>query len=355
MQTMTQLERFRAFVAREPMDRVIRHAGFTADLLRRLKEHLGGREPGTYFGIDGGRHVGLKPPAGHTNPDFSRYYPDLKDKSQINGMGVLREKGDFYHFTHIVSPLRNATTLKEIEEFPIETREGWSDTHMRAEVETAHREGAYVIGGIASLYEDAWHIRGIEEFLVDLITQPEFAESILDRLTERNVRCAEAVARAGADMLYSGDDIATQRGMVYHPDTWRKFIKSRWAKVYAAARAIKPDIQIWYHSDGDIESVIPELIEIGLTILNPMQPECMNIERIFRTYGDKVLFDGTMGTQSTFPFGTSDEMRRTVKERIELFGTTAMLAPTHVLEPEVPIENIVAFFEACDTYGRWDT
>ena len=78
----------------------------------------------------------------------------------------------------------------------------------------------------------------------------------------------------------------------------------------------------------------------------------MDIERIFRTYGDRLLFDGTLGTQSTFPFGTPDDMRRTVKERIDLFGRTAMLAPTHVLEPEVPIENIVAFFETCDTYGR---
>jgi len=211
------------------MDRVIRHAGFTSDLLRRLTEYLGGESPGAHFGIDGGRHVGLKPPEGHTPPDFSAYYPDVEDQSQIGGNGVLREKGDFYHFTHVVSPLRNATTLKEIEEFPIETCEGWSDAHMQAEVEQAHCEGAYVVGGFGALYEEAWQIRGLEPFLIDLVTQPEFAESILDRLTERNVRCAEAIARAGADMLYSGDDVATQKGLVFHPDTWRKFIKSRWA------------------------------------------------------------------------------------------------------------------------------
>jgi uroporphyrinogen decarboxylase len=117
--------------------------------------------------------------------------------------------------------------------------------------------------------------------------------------------------------------------------------------VYEAARRIKPDIEIWYHSDGNITDIIPELIDIGVTILNPVQPECMDIHEIKRRYGDKLVLDGTIGTQTTMPFGTTDEVRRTVRSRVRDLGRDGalILSPTHVLEPEVPVENVMAFLE----------
>ena len=131
-------------------------------------------------------------------------------------------------------------------------------------------------------------------------------------------------------------------------------MKSRWAQVYAAAREIKPDIQIWYHSDGNIWDIIPELIEIGVTILNPVQPECIDPVKVKETYGDKIAIDGTIGTQSTMPFGTPDDVRAVIKERAETVGNDGALiiSPTHVLEPEVPIENIKAFFETSRELGQ---
>lgn len=348
MEQMTQLERFRAFLAREPMDRPLRYAHYTPAMLDRMKEHLDGEDPNERFRPDDGANVGLRPPEGYESPDFAAYYDEDVDPDEIDQIGVLRRPGDFYHFTHRESPLRDAQSPEEIEEFPIETEAGWREDHMAGEVERRHGQGLYVVGSVGHIYEHSWQIRGYEQFLTDLMMRPDWAESILERITRRNLNRAEAAARAGADMLHTGDDIANQQTMMFNPDLWRRVLKPRWERVYRAARRIKPDIAIWYHSDGNITEVIGDLVEIGVTVLNPMQPECIDVEEVCRCYGDRLLFDGTIGTQSSFPWGTPEEMRRTVRRRREVFGGRLMLSPTHVLEPEVPPQNVVAFYEACD-------
>ena len=206
------------------------------------------------------------------------------------------------------------------------------------------------------MYEDAWQIRDNEKFLMDFVLHEDFVDSILDRLMRRNLNRAVDYARAGVDLLTSGDDVANQNAMMFSPEIWRKHIKSRWAKVYAAARAVKPDIQIQYHSDGNIWEIIPELLEIGVTILNPVQPECIDPMAVRKRFGKRLVLDGTIGTQTTFPFGTPETMTAMVREMIETVGKDGglILAPTHVLEPDVPIENIQAFFDACQAYGRYN-
>jgi uroporphyrinogen decarboxylase len=132
-------------------------------------------------------------------------------------------------------------------------------------------------------------------------------------------------------------------------------MKPRWAKVIAAAKEIKPVIQVWYHSDGNIFAILGDLIEIGITILNPVQPECMNPLEVRRFCGKRLAFDGCLGTQSTMPFGSSDDVRRTVRELVDgldAWDGGLMLSPTHILEPEVPLENIQAFFDACADVAR---
>ncbi len=148
--------------------------------------------------------------------------------------------------------------------------------------------------------------------------------------------------------LITGDDIACQKGMIFSPDLWRRFLKPAWKAVYEAARAVAP-VSIWYHSDGDIAAVIPDLIEIGVTILNPLQPECMDLADLKRRYGKHLVFDGTVGTQTTMPFGSPEEVRKVVWERVRALGGDGalILSPTHVLEPEVPEANVEAFCEAC--------
>jgi len=351
---MTQLEIFKATVSHQPHHDFLFYASFTPSLMKKIKEKYGivrDEEIRDFFGMY--NPVEVQPLYnGETNkPDFSKYFTDIEkpEGSFINSLGVLEIPAQFYHFTGYISPLRNARSFKDIEEFPYPPSEGFEITGMKEKVEQAHKEGKVASAWIGHMYENAWQVRGYEEFLMDMVERPEWCEYILDRFMERNLNIAVLAASAGVDVITTGDDVANQNTLMFSIPMWRRFIKERWAKVYSAARAIKPDIQIWYHSDGNITSIIPEMIEIGLTILNPLQPECIDLVRVKKEYGKELVFDGTIGTQTTMPFGSPDEVKKIVRQRKKEIGYDGALiiSPTHVLEPEVPLENIEAFISAC--------
>ncbi len=355
---ITQLDCFRATVRHQAHEGVLAHASYTPDLARRLREHLG-------IGPEGeiSRALGLYTPvmvqptstATVFERDFARYYTDIDipEGSRINAMGTLCIPAGFYHFDSMVSPLRNAASLDEIRDFPYPVHHGNDEPRMAADVADAHAQGRVVAGMIGHIFENAWQIRGLEPFLMDMIAAPENCEHIFGRLHEYQKARALAEARAGVDYLHTGDDVATQQTMMFGVDLWRRFIKPLWADIYASAKAIKPDLKVWYHSDGNIIEIIPELIEIGVDILNPIQPECLDPFTVGQRWGDRVVLDGCIGTQSVMPFGTADEVRDTVRRLVDGLGGTGglMLAPTHVLEPDVPIENVIAYAEAAREYG----
>lgn len=354
---MTRRERFLAAANFEPIDRVPRRAGYTQSLREKLTEHLG-KDPYEYFEMDGGGGAALQAPEGFEFPDYSAYHPDRehgKDGFTIDGNGCGHLSHGFYHFTEYLSPLRDATRFEEIENYPIASNETWTDENLRDACEKAHAEGNYAGIFVGHMYENAWQVRGYQPFLMDLLTQREWAELILDRFCDNNVRSAVAAAKAGYDLIQTGDDVANQNAMMFQPDLWREVMKPRWAKVIAAAREHKPDVHVWYHSDGNVWEILDDLVEIGITIMNPVQPECMDPMAVRKRFGKRLAFDGCVGTQSTFPFGSTDEMRRVVlelAEKLDALNGGLLLSPTHVLEPEVPPENVVTFFETCDQVRR---
>lgn len=357
---LTQLECFEATVEHRKHEGFLFYANFTPDLAGRLRKKYGLDPEASlweYFGMYAPKEIGLRPPAEMRKPEFAEYFKeiDMPEGAFINSLGVLEVPGSMYHFTRYVSPLRNAGSLEDINSFPFPDVKGYTDGHMAEEVKAAHRSGKVAYAWTGHMYEDAWQIRGYEQFLMDMIERPEWCELILDRIKERNLITARAAARAGVDLIRTGDDVASQNALMFAPEKWREFIKARWAGVYSEAGRIKPDIQIWYHSDGNIEQIIPELIEIGVTILNPVQPECLDPVIVKRKYGEKIVLDGTIGTQRTMPFGSPDEVRSLVRERIHTLGNDGalILSPTHVLEPEVPLENISAFVEAVKEFGTF--
>ena len=354
---MTKRERFLAFANFDPVDRVPRKASYVQSLREKMTQHLG-EDPSAHFDMDGGAGARLRPPEGYTPPDYSTYHREHLDNPDFhidaNGCGHLG--CGFYHFTEYFSPLVDAESFEELEKYPFVSNEGWLDDHLRKAAEDAHARGGYAQIFVGHMYENAWQVRGYEPFLMDLLTQREWAEYILDKFCDNNVRTAIAAAKAGYDCIATGDDIANQNAMMFQPDLWREVMKPRWAKVIAAAREHKPDVHIWYHSDGNVWDVLDDLVEIGITILNPVQPECMDPVAIRKRFGKRLAFDGCVGTQTTFPFGTPDDMRRVVHglaSELDAKNGGLMLSPTHVLEPEVPPENVVAFFAACDelVYG----
>lgn len=353
---MTKRERFLAFAGFEPVDRVPRRASYTGAMGDTMTRYLG-EDPWAHFDMDGGQGATLRPPENYQAPDYTAYHKEHLEKEGF----AIDEKGcghlghGFYHFTEYISPLRNAEKFEEIEQYPFPDKSTWLDDKLRAAAEKAHAEGdfAWVMAG--HIYENAWQVRGYEAFLMDLLTQREWAEFILDRFCENSLHIAVAAAKAGYDCIRTGDDVANQNAMMFQPDLWREVMKPKWAKVIAAAREHKPDIHVWYHSDGNVWDILDDLVEIGVTILNPVQPECIDPIAVRKRMGKRLAFDGCIGTQSTFPFGTPDTMRKTVTEIAEALDACnggLMLSPTHELEPEVPPENVVAFFDTCDALSR---
>jgi uroporphyrinogen decarboxylase len=288
-------------------------------------------------------------------PDFMAYYSDIDvpPEAYLDGNGVLHIPGSMYHFTHYIAPLRGERTLKEIERFPFRMMSEGTERGMAEDAWEARQQGRVTQCWIGHIYENAWQVRGYEDFLADFSLAPENCEYILQRFADHNLAFAVAAARAGVDMIRTGDDVAGQNGMIFGAERWRRVLKPLWQRIYAEAKRIKPDIKIWYHSDGDITEIIGDLIDIGVDILNPLQPECMDVAALKRKFGSHLVFDGAIGTQSVMPFGSPEDVRRTVlKAKRELGQDGALiLSPTHVLEPEVPIANILAFVEACREAG----
>ncbi|HUU60453.1 MAG TPA: uroporphyrinogen decarboxylase family protein [Phycisphaerae bacterium] len=354
---MTDLENFRLTVSHRRPGRILYYAGFTPDLERRVKDHVGTDDIGGHYGFYATSGLGLRPPEGLEPLDFSKYWDgeDLPEGTTINEAGVAMAPAKFYHFWGYISPLRNATDLAEIENYPMHDLSDWDDSHMARQVETAHAAGKVAAGWIGHIYETAWQIRGYEPFLMDMIERPEWAACLLGRIAEQNLVKTAACARAGADMLHCGDDVANQNALMFAPEMWRKMMLPLWAKIWAEAKRIHPGVKIWYHSDGNIGAIVEDLVAAGVDVLNPLQPEALDIDDVHRRVGGRVTFDGCLGTQSTMPWSAPDEVRARVKELIDKYGRNGglILSPTHVLEPEVPLANIDAFVDACREYGTF--
>jgi len=216
-------------------------------------------------------------------------------------------------------------------------------------------DGIACVGNMqCTIWETSWYIRGMENLMMDMMSDDPMAEILLDRVTEMSIRRAQLYTEVGADILFLGDDIGMQRSIMMSQDLYCTWLKPRLKRVIDAAKAINPEILVFYHSCGYIEPFIPHLIEAGIDVLNPVQPECMNVEKILKEYGDRLSFHGTIGTQSVMPFGTPEEVRANVKRNLDLAGDKGGLfvALSHLLEPEVPWENTKAYVEACRNYTR---
>ncbi|MFN2167307.1 MAG: uroporphyrinogen decarboxylase family protein, partial [Anaerolineae bacterium] len=191
------------------------------------------------------------------------------------------------------NPLALARTLEEMVDFPFpDTSATYHVAGLASEVQHLHDQGLAAGGNLphlgGELFEAAWRLRGLENFLLDLIERPDWAHYLLDRLADLARRNAETLARAGIDVLALDDDVGMPCTMMISPATWRTFFKPRLASIIDAARAVKPDLRILYHSDGFFEPIVGDLLEIGVDALNPLQPEHMDPARIRRQFGTRL-------------------------------------------------------------------
>jgi uroporphyrinogen decarboxylase len=148
-------------------------------------------------------------------------------------------------------------------------------------------------------------------------------------------------------MIWLGDDMGAQETLLLSPDMWRKYFKPRMAEIISTAKSVKPDIMIAYHTDGYNIPIIPELIEIGLDVLNPIQAESMNPEELKREFGDRLSFFGAMDVQSTLPLGSPEEVKAEFSDRFNTIGRNGgwLCAPTHHIQLDTPMQNLQALVE----------
>lgn len=358
---MTSVERVLIALDHQKPDRVPRLLygeviGYVPAIRDLLAAGCGGLLPRKYFDMDI-TGVGFNP----TRIGLERFRPWYEDSfetaaqsGQLDEWGVYWKQGSCYHFAEIQSPLKEAKGLSDIEAYP------WPDLDqayrfegLKERVALLHAEGIAVAGFAGSIFEQAWYLRGMENLLMDMLADKDMARALVERTAAFQKRCAVELARAGVDIILTGDDVAAQESLMMSKATWREFLRPLLADTIAAAKDARKEVKLFYHSDGRINELIPELIDIGVDILNPLQPECLDPAEIKRMYGDRLCFWGSVSVQRTMPFGTPEDVMREVRLRIETVGESGgfILAPAHVLGPETPWENIAAFFEAADKSG----
>lgn len=219
----------------------------------------------------------------------------------------------------------------------------WEGLEQRLE----KRGDRYTVCDIGfSLFERAWTLRGMANLLVDMIEAPQFVDDLLDAICDYNVAIAERVIKYDIDAVYFGDDWGQQHGLIMGPRLWRRFIRPRVQRMYAAVKQGGKRVVI--HSCGDVDELFPDLIDAGLDVFNPFQPEVMDIVAIKEQFGDRLSFLGGMSVQKVLPFGTPDDVRAEAQRLMRVLGAGGgyILAPSHDIPRGVPVENVLALVES---------
>jgi uroporphyrinogen decarboxylase len=208
-----------------------------------------------------------------------------------------------------------------------------------------YKDEYWIVGvTVTTIFETAWALRGYESLMTDMVLLPELAERILEIPYQFHLVAAKKLVELGVDMVWLGDDVGAQQVMLISPRMWRRFFKPKLAAFIASLKAINPVVKVAYHSDGNILPIIPDLIEIGLDVLNPIQPACMDPAHLKKEFGHHLCFWGSIDEQQTLPFGTPETVKSEVLQRLTTVGKDGglILGPTHHVQLDTPMENFWA-------------
>jgi uroporphyrinogen-III decarboxylase len=218
-----------------------------------------------------------------------------------------------------------------------------------AQVVQEHKDEYWIVGvTVTTVFETAWALRGYERMLVDLARNPDLVDTLLDIPFGYHLAAAGQLVELGVDMVWIGDDVGAQDRMLISPKAWRRFLKPRVATFISTLKDINPDLKVAYHSDGNIYPIILDLIEIGLDVLNPVQPRCMDPAALKQEFGDRLCFWGSVDEQYTLPFGAPADVEAEVATRLRTIGRKGglILGPTHHVQLDTPLENFWAMVNA---------
>lgn len=338
---LTHKERMRRALTHEPVDRIPTQVNFTGGAGAALAAHFGVAVENVADMLDNHMvRVDLSYPV--------RYNEDRTAKFDWWGAG--HDTGEEGYFIS-VSPLAESKDL-DAYPWPDPTEESLLDD---AKAQIAKYGDEYFITpnfGWA-LFERAWSLRGMQAFMMDMGLDVGFTSELLDRITEIQLALIHRFIDAGVDGGYFGDDYGAQKNLMFSPRMWRQYIKPRLARLFEPFR--ERGMPILMHSDGQIQKILPDLVEIGLTTLNPVQPEVLDHTWLHQHFGSALAFYGGVSTQTVLPYGTPDEIRAAVQSAARELapdGTGLLIAPSHRMMTDIPMENVVAML---DEFKQLDT
>ncbi|MEW5957414.1 MAG: uroporphyrinogen decarboxylase family protein [Chloroflexota bacterium] len=260
------------------------------------------------------------------------------------------------YYTEIVGhPLAQAEAIDSYRP-PDPTR---PELYVEAEgVVKAYKNEYWIVGvTVTTIFETAWALRGYEQTLVDFALNPDIIERLFDIPFHYHLTAAKKLVELGVDMIWVGDDVGAQHMMLIAPDTWRRHLKPRLATFFTTLKSLNPHLKIAYHSDGNILPIIPDLIEIGLDVLNPIQPRSMDPAEVKKKFGDRLCFWGSIDEQYTLPYGSPAEVAAEVMTRLQTLGRHGglIIGPTHHVQLDTPLENFWAMVKTVTgtPYNSW--
>lgn len=378
--TMTSRERVITALEHKEPDRVPISMSITIDAYNNLKRYLGieleedlkvGRWTDVpihplvaeKFGLD---VIWLRMGSPHKKP------PQPKDPNKwIDEWGVEWTKtprpGGGYYYEMTNPPLKDAT-IEDLEDYP------WPDPYDPGRVEGLreyfrhiHEDTEFAIltkfGG--AIFEQAWYLRGMERFFMDLIEAPDFVHALLDKICQVQMGLDEVGIEAAGEYVdilrLSGEDLGTQEGPMISLPMFRRLIRPYMEKLWRFAKKKllekNPGAKIMLHSCGSVRWVIPDWIEMGLDILDPIQPKAKGMDpfQLKADFGDKLSFHGGIDAQYVLPFGTVEEVRQHTRKYIKALapGGGYIVAPVHNVQGDVPPENLVAMRDAVEEFGYY--
>ncbi len=332
---LSRRERVRRALRHEPLDRLPTQVGWTAQMGERLAAHFG--VPVSDLAARFDNHL-VRLDLGHV----PRLGPDGRTRTDWWGAGHdAQEEGYFIR----ESPLATDPDLDAFA-WPDPWAAGLLDDAARLREQTG--EDGFVVPNLGfALFERAWSLRGFEQLLFDLAADPGYVAELLDRITEIQLVLIGRYLDLGVDGGYFGDDYGAQAGLLFSPATWRRLVKPRLARLFEPF--VERGLPVLMHSDGRIDEIVPDLVEIGLTALNPVQPEVLDHAWLRAAFGARLAFYGGVSTQTVLPYGTTDEVRVAVdacRSSLAPDGTGLLLAPSHRLMADIPMANVEAMLAA---------
>jgi uroporphyrinogen decarboxylase len=351
---MTPRERWRAVLAGEKPDRTPADFWGTAELTARLLRDLECADESALYarlGLD--KCIHLVP--GHPTVGKDDWHMPSHYKIWHIGTTLVSYGDGLGQYEEAVShPLAEADSIADLEQFDWPTADIWDYSHLREQC-LQWPDNPILCGSSEPFYLYC-RLRGMERSLADLIENPEFAEALLEHIYAVDSAVFKRILDEVGDLIdlvYVAEDLGTQQSLLMSPRLFRRFLKPRMAGLIDLAHSY--GVKVMHHDDGAIRQVIPDLIEAGVDILNPVQWRCTGMDRegLARDFGDRLVFHGGVDNQHTLPFGTVDDVCREVAENIRAFKDTKgyIVAPCHHMQANTPTENIVALYRTVQEVG----